>query len=701
MPVRITENFNGGWKFLKLTQKEGLAGIPMENAAFDDSRWESISLPHTWNDKDGCDGWSGIDEGGEHYYRGLGGYRKNVYFSGKDFSDRKIFLTFAGANTVAELFVNGMQAGIHEGGYSAFCFDITDLVKFDEDNIVAVKVNNAPTDYIAPITEQGDFTKMGGLYRDVTLIATQKLHIDLLDYGSSGIYVTPSNITSENADIAIRVKIANDSAADSGITVKAEIMDKGGNTVAAGSTTSHIPAGKKGEAGLKVNLPFPVLWNGVENPYLYHAKITLLHNDKVLDEYMQAFGVRTYCIHPDKGFFLNGKYVDLHGVNYHQDSFENGWAMTDGQRKRDYEMMLDMGCNTVRMAHYQHDSHEYDLCDRLGIAVWTELGIVNKMSAGENGNLKVADGFAPNAKQQLTELIRQNYNHPSIIVWGISNELYQMSDEIYHIYEELNTLANAEDETRLITFADAQFWGRFLELPGDVVGYNRYFGWYKDAGPAEKFGEWLDSYHGTKEKRPICVSEYGGGAAVSQHKDNIDWETEIEPWGERHYENYQSAMHEKIWAQFAARHYLWAKYVWCMFDFASDGRQEGDTKGQNDKGLATRRREPKDAFYFYKSVWNDAPMLHITEKRFARRPAAVPQVKVYSNAQKVALSVNGAAAGTVERSSLAPHCSTVFTWKNIALHTEKDNEIKATAYFADGEVLEDTVLWTGEADGQI
>lgn len=692
---RFTDNFNNDWKFLKLTQRDSLSELAAEMPDFDDSNWESITLPHTWNAIDGCDGWSGTDEGGEHYYRGLGGYRKSYFFDSERFADKEIFLEFEGANTVTELFVNGTSAGVHEGGYSAFRFDITEYVKLDEDNVIAVKVNNAPTDYIAPITNQGDFTKMGGIYRDVTLISVPKTHIDLMDYGSSGIYITTKNITTDAADIDVLVKLANDGQAEENITVKTEIYDMESSIVAQTESDMNIPAEKNAEAVMSLNISDPVLWNGVENPYIYDAKITILNGESILDQYTQTFGIRTYSIDPDDGFFLNGNYVDLHGVNYHQDSYENGWAMTNEQRERDYNIMLDMGCNTVRMAHYQHDSYEYELCDRLGITVWTEIGIVNKMSADETDELKVTERFTENAKQQLTELIRQNYNHPSVIVWGISNELYQMSDEIYNIYTELNDLANAEDETRLITFADSQFWGKFLELPADVVGYNRYFGWYKEAGSVEKFGEWLDSYHGAKETRPICVSEYGGGAAISQHKDNIDWLSDIDPWGIRHYENYQSAMHEKIWAQFSQRQYLWGKYVWCMFDFASDGRQEGDTKGQNDKGLATREREPKDSFYFYKSVWNDEPMLHITEKRFTERSAEVPQIKVYSNADKVELFINGISVGTVERASLDPLYSTVFTWDNISINQDKENEIKAVAVFSDGKTIDDTAVWTG------
>lgn len=695
MLSRITENFDEGWKFLKLAEKYGLSALAIEGMELDDSEWESVTLPHTWNAIDGCDGRSGIDEGREHYYRGAGGYRKTFSLSEKEYADKEIFLEFEGANTVAEVYVNGASVGTHEGGYSAFRFDITEFVKMGEDNVLAVKVNNAPTDYIAPITNQGDFTKMGGLYRDVDLIAVEKIHIDLMDCGSSGVYVTPKNITPESADIELRIKLANDSDKDGEIAVKAELLDMEGMTVAFVKTLCSIAAGQRGEAKLSVKLPAPVLWNGVENPYLYGAKITLVKDGKIVDEYTQSFGVRTYDIDPDNGFCLNGKYVDLHGVNYHQDSYENGWAMTNEQRERDYAMMTDMGCNTVRMAHYQHDSYEYELCDRLGLTVWSEIGIVNTMSP-DNDTMAVADGFAENAEQQLKELIRQNYNHPSVIVWGISNELHQMTDEISDIYSGLAALAKSEDETRLTVYADNQFYGKFLELPTDVIGYNRYFGWYKEAGPAEKFGEWLDGYHGLKEKRPICISEYGGGGAISQHKDNIDWRKEIDPWGIRHYENYQSAMHERIWAQFSERQYLWGKYVWCMFDFKSDGRQEGDTKGQNDKGLATRERVPKDAFYFYKSVWNDEPMLHITDKRFETRPSEVPLLKVYSNAGKVEVFVNGASLGAVERNALDPLYSTVFTWENVSLEINKENEIKAVAYLADGTTLEDTAVWTGE-----
>ncbi len=680
-------NFNNNWLFSKLPSENGADVLPVDRMDFDDSGWEEVALPHTYNDKDGASGRTGVCEGGEHYYRGLTCYRKHFIADVTALKNKRIFMEFGGANTITEFFMNGKFVGKHEGGYSLFRFDITDYLS--DDNLIAVKVSNAPTDYIAPITDQGDFTKMGGIYRDVKLIITEKTHIDLMDYGSSGIYITPENITADKSDIDVLVKLANDDTNEKALTVTAEILDEKNSTVAVTASEISLPAGTKTSVNLSTKVTEPVLWNAIENPYLYKAVITVSQGENILDKAEESFGIRTYHIDREKGFFLNGKHLDLHGVNYHQDSFENGWAMTDSQRERDYKMMLDMGCNSVRMAHYQHCKNEYDLCDRYGLTVWAEIGIVNKMSP-DNNTLAIADGFAENAKQQLCELIRQNYNHPSIIVWGISNELYQMSDDIYELHSRLCDIARKEDSTRLITLADAQFWGRFLDMAVDVVGYNRYFGWYKEAGPSEKFGEWLDLYYEEKANHPICISEYGGGGAISQHKDNIDWENEIDPWGKRHYENYQSLMHEKIWSQFAKRSYLWGKYIWCMFDFASDGREEGDTKGQNDKGLVTRERVPKDAYFFYKSVWNDSPMVHITEKRFTDRPRLVPQIKAYSNAENVELFVNGKSQGIAKSEDDMP---TVFVWENIELFSMGENEIIVKAYFEGGKILQDKVVW--------
>lgn len=686
---RQNDSFNSDWLFTKLSAADKRFDCFLQELEAGDMDWEPVILPHTWNASDWMD-WN-------MFYCGKACYRKQFRLDGIACGDKRIFLEFGAANTTAEVFLNGNYIGKHEGGYSAFRFDITEHVHLEEENSLVVRVSNEPTDYIAPIAHQGDFTKMGGLYREVRLIVTDEVHIDLLDYGSSGIYITPKNISGERAEADIVVKLANDDKETHEVTVTAEIYNEEQQFITSCSKKTVLRSEERDTLELAVFLANPVLWNGRKNPYLYRARVIVQENGKELDSQEQTFGIRTYGIDAEKGFFLNGEYLDLRGVNYHQDSWENGWAMTDTQRERDYQMMTDMGCTAVRMAHYQHAPQEYDLCDRMGLCVWTELGIVNKMSADPTERLTIASGFAENAKQQLRELIRQNYNHPSVVVWGISNELYQMSEEIYALYQELHTLADTEDPSRPKTFADAQFWGKFLELPGDVVGYNRYFGWYKEAGPVERFGGWLDSYHTEKESRPVCVSEYGGGAAISQHKDRIDWETEIDPWGERHYENYQSALHEAVWKQFAARDYLWGKFIWCMFDFASTGRKEGDTTGINDKGLATRERMPKDSFYFYKSVWNEEPMLHLTEKRFVKRSCNVPQVKAYCNLGNVELFVNGKSQGMQYHKDSKEPGASVYVWNNITLEAGKENHIVVKTILEDGTVLTDEGFWIGEA----
>ena len=668
---------NDNWNFIRI-ENTGISETDAVSPNLDDSSWEKVCLPHTYNASDGIN---------SSYYRGATCYRRRLWLASEQHKEKELFLEFDGANNTAEVYVNNIFAGKHEGGYSAFRVNITKHIRFDEENLICVLVSNAPTNYIAPITEQGDFTKMGGLYRAVRLIAADPIHIALEDYGSCGVYITPYDISDNSAKIDILIK--QDSAAD--IAAKAVIFAPNGEPITelnGQSKTDRIIL-----SGIIIN---PQLWNGVEAPCLYRAEVTLFHNGKEADRVDENFGIRTYRVDADNGFFLNGKPYQLHGVNYHQDSFENGWAMTDIQRERDYGIIRDMGCTAVRMAHYQHCSQEYSLCDRLGLCVWTEIGIVNKMSADESENHTLAEGFAENAKQQLRELIRQNYNHPSIIVWGLSNELHQMSDEIFELYNELYSIADSEDPTRLKTYADNQFYGRFLELPADVVGYNRYFGWYKEAGGVERFGEWLDLYHSQKEKRPVCISEYGGGGAISQHKDNIDWLNDIDPNGVRHYENYQSQLHEAVWRQFSERKYLWAVFIWCMFDFASAGREEGDTKGQNDKGLVTRERVPKDAYFFYRSVWSKERTVYITERRRKKRSCDVPFVKIYSNAQSVELFLNDMSLGKINRSELPNIADTVFVWNSVYLDRGRNNTLVSKAFFEDGTIKYDKVIWNGE-----
>lgn len=618
--MRTYEYINSGWRFSKVG---GLPEGRQTEPKSDDSGWELVELPHTWNAAD-CTGVSGrAPEYSEGYYRGAGCYRRKVKLPHEQYHGKHVFIEFAGANTTTVLFVNGKKAGVHVGGYSAFRFDITKLVRPGADNQFTVYVSNATSEFVAPIGDCGDFTKMGGIYRAVRLIAVDKLRIALRDNGSSGVYITAKPEADCGAEIRVLVKLENDSAEEKNATVRVTISGGAANIQREAKLTI-APGEASAEFSLK--LPGAHLWNGVRDPFLYSAKIAVLSGGTALDGVTEQFGVREFSIDREKGFFLNGKHTPLHGVNYHQDSPRAGWAMTNKQRERDYAVMRDMGCNAVRMAHYQHASEEYALCDKLGMCVWTEIGIIGKLCPGEPAEPQLSREFADSAMQQLTELIAQTYNHPSVMFYGMSNEIYQMSDSIHSLYEQMYDY----------------------------------------------------------------ISENGGGGAISQHKDNVNWLTDIDPNGERHYENYQSRLHEQIWAQIGSLDYLWAKLIWCMFDFPAAGRREGDTAGINDKGLCTRERVPKDAYWFYRSVWNSEKTCRLTEKRFTERPANVPEVRAYSNAERTELLLNGNSLGfgKVPDNRLP----TVFVWKDVKLRPGK-NDLLLRAFYSDGTVLEDGASW--------
>lgn len=677
---RTGEYINDCWRFSRISG--GTSG-KLAAPGFDDSGWQAVTLPHTWNSEDctGCVGSS--PEYSEGYYRGSGCYRRSVFLPNEQYRGREVFVEFGGANTATELFVNGKRAGRHEGGYAAFRFDITKLVKIGTENVFAVFVSNATSQYIAPICDCGDFTKMGGIYRPVRLISACRTNIR---------DISPEVVvTDDRAEVTSRVWIENCDASGVDVTVRA-VITGGAEQVDAQSDVT-IKAGERAECALGLTLNSPHLWDGVRDPFLYTIKVSLIINGKCVDSLAKQFGVRSFSLDREKGFLLNGVPTPLHGVNYHQDSAKVGWAMSQKQRERDYAMIRDMGCNAVRMAHYQHCEEEYALCDRLGLIVWTEIGIIGKLCPGEPAEPVVSQEFRDSALSQLDELITQTRSHPSVMFYGMSNEIYQMSDSIWELYEMMYHRIRESGGGRAAVYADAQFWGKFRELPADAVGYNRYFGWYKEAGDASKLGEWLDKAH-QEQRRPLCISEYGGGGAITQHKDNIDWLTEIDPNGERHYENYQSRMHEELWAQLSVRGYLWGEFIWCMFDFPSAGRKEGDTAGINDKGLCTRERVRKDAYWFYRSVWSDSRTCHITEKRFSRRPALVPLVKVYANAEQVELFVNGVSCGLGRNPDW--RLNSVFVWENVRLEQGKQNEVTVRAVFPGGEVLSDSAVWTGE-----
>jgi beta-galactosidase len=657
--ARTDTVIDGGWKHLR----SDVAGAGA--AAFDDSAWAAVTLPHTWNALDGQDG-------GNDYYRGIGWYRRH-YTPPASAAGRRIFLQFDGANIVATVWVNGTKLGTHRGGFARFRFDVSGVMTSDTDNVIAVQVSNAADADIAPLS--ADFTFFGGLYRDVHVLVTDPVHVDALDFASAGVYVSATDVSAASATLATKVLVRNDQAAAADVAVDAVVVAADGSLAMRLPASASVAPGTTSSLTARAAFPNPHLWNGVADPYLYTVYAEVRVAGVVTDVVSVPLGFRFYAVDPADGFSLNGESLDLHGVNRHQDRLNMGWAITDAQHDEDMALIRELGANFVRLSHYEHAEHFHDLADRAGIVLWAEIPLVN-----ENTN---SVAFIDNAVQQMTELIRQNYNHPSVLFWGIGNE--QRSDDTVtnNLLTALNTLAHQEDPGRLSTYAHccASDTGG-LPAHTDVVGYNKYFGWYD--GSADQFGAWADGVHAAKPTWKIAVSEYGAGAAITQHADNPG---RPDPAGPSHPEEYQSLLHETTWKQMKTRRYLWAKTVWNMFDFAVDSRDEGDTPGRNDKGLVTYdRKTRKDAFFFYKASWTAAPFVYVTSRRFTPRTTPTVTVKVYSNMDSVRLQVNGAPLGAVTN---ADH---IFQWTNVAL-APGTNIVTAIGTTGTTTAL-DTVTWT-------
>jgi len=596
--MREILSLNAGWVFRK-DMAEAPAALPAD--------WEAVNLPHSWNAVDGQDG-------GADYFRGKCCYAKELVKAQLPAADR-YYLEINGANSSADVLVDGKTLAHHDGGYSTWRVDVTDALQ--EKSLLAVIVDNAANETVYP--QMADFTFYGGLYRNVNLICVNETHFDLETWGTPGIHVTPI-VEGENAKVTVEVFVANQGDAQ----IRYTICDKEGNTVA-----TAVSADTKTEFVIE-NVH---LWNGRKDPYLYTAKAELVSGEAVLDNVSARFGCRFYEIDPEKGFILNGKAYPLRGVSRHQDRWGFGNALLPEHHKEDMELICEVGATTIRLAHYQHDQYFYDLCDEYGQVVWAEIPYISRHMPGGREN----------TVSQMKELITQNYNHPSIVVWGLSNEITMngASDpdllENHHI---LNDLAHEMDKTRLTTMAVVSMCDKneaYVRIP-DTVSYNHYFGWY--GGTTDMNGPWFDEFHAAYPKQPIGVSEYGCEA--------LNWHTS-EPRQGDYTEEYQAYYHEELIKQLYTRPYLWATHVWNMFDFGADARNEGGENGQNHKGLMTFDRSyKKDAFYAYKAWLSDDPFVHICGKRYVDRVEDVTKVTVYSNQETVELLVNGKSIGKVK-----------------------------------------------------
>ena len=606
--TRTDTPLDGPWKFHRG------AAAHAQDAKFDDGGWGAVTLPHTWNARDG-------EDGGGRYYRGVGWYRTH-YTPPASQAGRRLFLQFDAASLTASVYVNGALVGEHRGGFAAFRFDVTGALRVGEDNVLAVKVDNAVKDMI-PL--EGDFTVFGGLYRMAHVVSTDALHLRMDDSGSDGVFLTPSHVGAASADLQILTELRSDAAVKRTVTVTATVYDAQDRVAAALSKRVTAEPGVNADVAQNTTLKNPHLWDGLADPYLYHVIVELRENGRVIDAVREPLGFRSIALSPSDGFSLNGRYLDLHGVSKHQDGLDRGWAVPDAGQDEDFALIKELGANIVRLSHYQHSQHTLDLCDRGGLVIWAEIPLIERF-----GN---SDAFADNARRQLTELIKQNYNHPSICFWSLSNEI---GGDPTALLASLNETAHALDPTRLTVLASNRRDYDPINFLTDALGYNRYFGWYY--GRVTDLGQWTDQFHLRYPDRPMGITEYGAGASIAFHGDS--------PQPIDHTEEYQSLYHELAWSALSERPYLWCKLIWNMFDFASDGRVEGDQAGRNDKGLVTYdRKTRKDAFYFYKASWSQEPTVHITGRRYDNRFGAARTIKVYSNAKIVDLVVNGVDLG--------------------------------------------------------
>ncbi len=576
-------NINKDWEF----EKEGVK--------------TTVSLPHTWNGKDGQNGENG-------YYQGKCVYRKNL-----DKANGVCYIEFNGANSVTEVFINNNKVGTHKGGYSMFRFRIDGYLTQDK-NLLEVFVDNTIVPEVFPTS--ADFTFYGGIYRDVNLIYAENVRFSLDDGSRDGISAVPKR-TGDVWELEIKASVTG---ADKDVACVYELKDDAGKTVARDTRPSDSPA-----SVLKIESPR--LWDGVKDPYLYTLNCTLVRNAKTVDERNIPVGFREIEFSSEKGCFLNGRHIKLKGVSRHQDREDIGNALTLKEHEEDVALILEVGANSVRLAHYQQAEEFYSLCDRKGLLVWAEVPVISIYSKARQQN----------AEEQLTSLIKQNINHPSIFCWGIENEITMAGDRNKKLIAgigRLNALAHSLDPSRPTTCAQVAMAkpDSPLNKVTDLLGYNHYFGWYMQT--VDALDKWLDEFHKINPGVKLCLSEYGAEAVLGYYSEN--------PVQGDYSEGYQAIYHEHYIDAVNARDWMWGSYVWNMFDFGSAARNEGGVRGRNNKGLVTiDRKIKKDAFYMYKATWSDEKFVHITAKRYPCRVIGTTKIKVYSNLPEVTLTADG------------------------------------------------------------
>jgi beta-galactosidase len=700
---RVEMSLRDGWRF-KLGPESA-----SELQAEPDATWTIVSVPHTWNRV----GYY-KDAPASHINTALNvvttqgvGWYKLVFTPPANVAGMESFLQFDAASRIATVWLNGTLLGTHRGGFSRFRLDSTAVLKPGHENTLTVKVDNtkpalgSSTADVLPLT--GDFFVYGGLYRPVSLIFTKKMHIDLMEYGSSGVYAKTTSAAPASAKVQVRVRVRNDSEQSGTLVLRTLLVDAQGEVAVQQVQSVTVGPANVAERNADIAAPHPHLWQGVEDPYLYRLVVELSNkSSQLVDRISLPFGIRQFRFDPQNGLFLNEKHVAVHGVGYHQDREGKGWASEPEDVAADEAMMREMGVTGIRLTHYQHGQPIHDLADRDGLVLWEEIPLVSQWTLGES--LQPTAELRENARQQLRELIAQDFNHPSVITWSIGNEIdFGNSIPVFvgnktgavpdplPLLKELNQLAHELDPGRPTTLATCCEGIRYAPdtvVPitasvTDLGGANRYFGWYY--GKPSDLGPHLDTLHRTRPAQPMAVTEYGGGGAISLHSDNAlgGPESRNRPQAEE----YESYIHEQNWFTMSSKPYLWGTFIWNSFDFGSTTRSEGNAQDINTKGLVTfDHKHRKDPYFFYKANWTATPTVHINSSLYTDRPYRMADVRVYSNAPKTSLKVNGKVVGV-----LANCPDRICVWNGIVLSPGVNNLI-ATGSFPKGDV-EDKVQW--------
>ena len=669
---RKVESFNSGWSFKKAPAEKELA----VNARKWDSGWSEVEIPHTWNAKD-------MQVQANSFYEGAAYYKKQYFFPA-ELKDKRVFLRFEGVGSCSEVFVNGVLATTHKGGYSAFACEIGPLLKAGEENEIMVKADNKSRPDVIPVNHNL-FGVYGGIYRPVWLIVTEPYNISVTDCASPGVYITQKNVSKKQAEVKVKVKLDNGTLQPVPVTLQNTIYDQEGKQIATNSQSFELTAQGEQAYESSFTIKKPTLWQGRENPYLYKVVSRLIKDGQVIDEMVQPLGLRKYEIVAGKGFYLNGEKYPMYGVTRHQDWWGLGSALKNENHDFDLATIMDVGATTVRFAHYQQSDYLYSRCDSLGLIIWAEIPFVNRVTGQE----------AENCRNQLREMIRQSFNHPSIYVWGLHNEVYQPHQYTKELTQSLHDLAKTEDPDRYTVSVNG--YGHMehpVNLNADIQGMNRYFGWYEKK--IQDIKPWVEQLEKEYPYQKLMLTEYGADANLAHQTEYLG---DALNWGKPFYpETFQTKTHEYQWSVIKDHPYIIASYLWNMFDFAVPMWTRGGVPARNMKGLVTfDRKIKKDSYFWYKANWSENPVLYLTQRRNVDREKRMTTVTVYSNIGTPKVYLNGKELGGIRKGYTDVH----YIFDNVALADGK-NVLKAVAAIK-GKEYTDEIVWnySGEKNREV